>query len=167
VARASLTFKFSSSSVLLHVPMLTFSDFPTELLVDLLSLALEAHPTPSDLLRVNTRFHNIGQIILHSHLRFHHLRQVAEFASGTIPLACSPRTLTIDIYGATILSTDATFSVFRYLIPVLRRCGAEPAETSETGQAVQLPLNRLELYLNTHSRDPQLRFVYDALRLTK
>ena len=148
--------------------MLTISDFPNELLTELLTFALASHPISSNILRVNSRFCTIGQLILHTHIRFRHLSQVAEFAGGISPLACPPRSLTVEIPAGTgASSTDAVFSVFRYLIPVLRRCGAQSAETSPTGQLVQLPLNLLELDLNTHVRDLHLRYVYDALSLTK
>lgn len=150
------------------LPMLNICDLPTELLSDLLSLALENHPTPSDVLRVNAQFYSIGQLILHSHLRFRHRYQIADFAAGKSSLACPPRALIIEISaGTTASSAGAAFSVFRYLIPLLRRCGAQSTETSGSGQAVQLPLNHFELFLNTHVRDLDLRYVYDALSLAK
>lgn len=150
--------------------MLTLDQLPLELLTHLLEHALQDNAFPTNVLCVNFQFFTIGQRMLHSHLRFRHLSQIAEFAAGTSPLTRKPHGFTVEISAGTgASSTDAAFSrsVFRYLIPVLRRCGAEPAENSPTGKPMQLPLDILELYLNTHVRDLHLRYVYDALSLTK
>ncbi|TCD68665.1 hypothetical protein EIP91_010187 [Steccherinum ochraceum] len=144
-------------------------DLPPEVLSELLTFALHRHPIPSDVFRINTQFYTIGERILHSHLRFRRIDQIVEFAAGHGSLACSPLTLSIEIsagYGSAPMGTMYAFSVFRYLIPALRRCGAEQAERSPTGEVIQLPLNLLKLHLNTHVQDLDLRSVYDALILT-
>lgn len=140
---------------------MSFRDLPVELVADILELALESHPTPCEVLTVNSVFHNIGQQIIYTRLNFHSTQQLSLFATPNDPPLYSPRTIDLKLSGGA-----ADFEVFRLLEKVLRRCGGRQPEDSETDERVQVSLELLSLCLHSHTTDPHLRWVFHALSLT-
>ncbi|KAH8101761.1 hypothetical protein BXZ70DRAFT_1017673 [Cristinia sonorae] len=158
--------------------MANISSLPPELIAAILGPALSVHPNPSRILRVSSLFHTIGYPILYSHLYFRHIPQIIRFAYRSAPPACPPRTITVNFSGtssarlapvtnrenAQALGTMLGFeSMFRFLAVVFELCGAQSAEGS--GRAAQVELEALELRVNTHARDLNMRYVYEALSL--
>jgi hypothetical protein len=134
---------------------MSLSDLPMELISDILALALEESPTPSSILRVNTRFLAVSQQLLYSHLRFRSSRQLGLFSSGREPLCCVPRYFTIILPGA-----GANPKVFENLSGALYRC-------KHFADDEQLSLEVLRLQLNSHTRDTNLALVREALSMAK
>jgi hypothetical protein len=134
---------------------MSFSGLPMELISDILALAVEQSPIPSSILRVNTHFFAVSQPLLHSHLRFRSSQQLNLFSSGRRPLASTPHCFTVTLPGA-----GKNPKVFENLRRALRRCN----QYSDDGQ---IALEALRLRLNSHTRDPNLALVRDALSMAK
>ncbi|KAI0634001.1 hypothetical protein C8Q77DRAFT_1055648 [Trametes polyzona] len=150
---------------------------PVELLRLILVFALDDHPAPSNVLRVSRVFHELGQPVLHARLRFHSIQQLIRFSEDISPLACAPKSLSVSLAGGT-----ADFEVFKHLAAALGRCrrtlvrmrsdrargraGHEngPPERAE-GEITQVPLELLSLRLHSHTNNPHLGYVYEALSL--
>lgn len=128
---------------------------PTELIVNILALALEDSPIPSSILCVSSTFLAVSQPLLHSHLRFRSSRQLNLFSAGRWPLVCPTRYITIILPGA-----SAHPSVFDTLGRALGRCKQYMGDG-------QVPLDVLRLQLNSHTRDPNLVLVREALSMAK
>ncbi|KZT01346.1 uncharacterized protein LAESUDRAFT_486351 [Laetiporus sulphureus 93-53] len=141
---------------------------PVELLLDILSLALQGHPRPTDVLCVDKSFAELGQRILHSDLRFRTVRQLIRFSEERAVLACPPKTLTISLSGGA-----ASFDVFLHLAVALRRCRMtltmleqqEGPHDQTAQQQTQVPLDLLSLCLHSHTRNPSLEHIYEALSM--
>ena len=159
---------------------MSLSHVPTELLQTILAFALDDHPCPGQVLCVNRTFLALGQPLLHGHLHFRSINQLSLFAKGSAPLACAPRTVAIALAGG-----SADFEVFRHLMGVLKRC--QRSRTIAAGQdssvghihapghangdsncsAAQVALDLLSLRLHSHSSNPHLGYIYEALSLAK
>ena len=134
---------------------------PPELLSDILTFALDAHPKPGDVLCVHSSIYSLGGHVLYSRLRFTSVRQLWSFSQGNSTLPCAPRVIAVELPGA-----GKNFDVFRSLRGVLDRC-IRRAETSAEQPATRLPLELLSLRLNSHTVDPNLEEIYHALMLAK
>lgn len=153
---------------------MSLSRVPTELLQAILAFALDDNPCPGEILCVNRTFLELGQPILHGRLHFYSIDQLSLFAQGTAPLACSPRSVAIVLAGG-----SADFEVFRHLMGVLKRCqrsrdiALREAQKSQAGHATsdsetkQVSLDSLSLRLHSHSSNPHLGYIYEALSLAK
>ena len=147
---------------------------PIELLQAILVQALCDHPRPGELLSVNSVFYELGQPILHANLSFRSITQLILFSEGTSPLFSAPRTLTITLAGG-----SADFEIFKYMAAALRRClrsiadlrgtkGGDPlAFDKGTERGTKVPLELLSLRLHSHSGNPHLSYIYEALALAK
>jgi hypothetical protein len=143
--------------------MQTVSCLPTELVSDILALALSQHPIPSAILRVNKLFFHICEPILYSNIHFtstHNLSRFVQQRTRRPPIGAfpSPRTLSIALAGGI-----ADFYVFGHLRDVLR-CFST---WSDHHHDQQVSLDALSLCLNSHLRNPKLDLVYQALSLAK
>ncbi|KAI0088307.1 hypothetical protein BDY19DRAFT_1008582 [Irpex rosettiformis] len=153
------------------------TSLPVELLQKILTLAIELHPCPSQILCVNSTFCDIGSYILYTRLNFNTIRQLSQFAwhkEGVIPY--QPRELRISLAGEA-----AAYNVFLYLGGVLRKCLADRTcsgnfistttatavvnNTHEETSLSSLPLDMLSLRLNSHVNNPNLHDIYEALIL--
>ncbi|KAI0640407.1 hypothetical protein C8Q79DRAFT_921563 [Trametes meyenii] len=142
---------------------MSLARIPVELLQQILAFALEANPTPSDVLSVNKAFHELGQTLLHARLQFCSINQLILFSQGTMPLACAPRTLTVALAGG-----SADFEVFKHLAAALERCRRSRQSTDKNGApegAAQVPLDLISLRLHSHISNPHLGYIYEALSL--
>ena len=146
---------------------------PVELLQEILALALRGHRRPAELLCVNKTFFKLGQSILHAHLDFRSIGQLILFSEGTTRLSCTPKTLAIALAGG-----SADFQIFKYMAAALRRClywiassqadvGSNDFCNSSYSDGTKLPLELLSLRLHSHSGNPHLSYVYEALALAK
>ena len=146
---------------------------PVELLQEILGLALYGHRRPADLLCVNKTFFKLGQSILHAHLDFRSIGQLILFSEGTAQLSCHPKTLVIALAGG-----EADFEVFKHMAAALRRCLSTASLQADVGSndlgssspyldGTKLPLELLSLRLHSHSGNPHLSYVYEALALAK
>ncbi|KAH9941529.1 hypothetical protein B0H21DRAFT_752328 [Amylocystis lapponica] len=136
-------------------------DLPVELLLEILSLALDKHSSPTDVLCVNKAFAQLSQRILHAELHFQSIRQLILFGEQTTELACAPKTVSVTLAGGT-----ANFNVFLHLAAALRRCGGKPIATDRGAeQTAQVSLEQLTLCLHSHTRNPNLQYIYEALSL--
>ena len=140
---------------------MSFSCLPIELISDILALALSQHPNPSDILRVNKHFLDICEPILYAHLHFTSTHKLSQFVQRWNRLsitACSfPRTLSVSLAGGAV---DLHF--FYRLRNVLRTCSSW-----NRNHGLQVSLDVLSLCLHSHSRDPHLELIYEALSLAK
>ncbi|KAI0357880.1 hypothetical protein OH77DRAFT_1311352 [Trametes cingulata] len=147
---------------------MSLSRVPVELLQEILAFALETHPHPSDVLTVNKAFLELGQPLLHARLRFHSINQLILFSNGTEPLACAPKSLCITLAGG-----SADFEIFKHLAAALERCRrslrAADKRRARSGENVevvnQVPLELLSLRLHSHTNNPHLGYIYEALSL--
>ncbi|KAI0800086.1 hypothetical protein C8Q74DRAFT_1234186 [Fomes fomentarius] len=158
---------------------MSLSCLPVELLHQILVFALLDNDRPTAVLCVHRTFFELGQPLLHTHLRFRSVENLMSFARGTAALACAPRSLIISLAGGA-----TGFEVFKHLKGALLRCrrslrtnattmadGAshesELVETVDhhTAPPTQLPLELLSLRLNSHSRNPHLNYIFEALSL--
>ena len=147
---------------------------PIELLQEILGLALCDHRCPAELLCVNKTFFKLGQSMLHAHLDFHSISQLILFSEGTGRLSCAPKTLSVSLAGS-----SADFEIFKHMAAALRRClcSTEPSQedmdkddfgdNSSCTDGTKLPLERLSLRLHSHSGNPHLSYLYEALALVK
>ncbi|KAI1790081.1 hypothetical protein LXA43DRAFT_530627 [Ganoderma leucocontextum] len=145
---------------------------PIELLQEILAFALRGHRRPAELLCVNKTFLKLGQPILHAHLEFCSIGQLILFSEGTTRLACAPRTLAIALAGG-----SADFEIFKHMAAALRRClnstmasrgdvgGHDFGANSSCLDGTKLSLGLLSLRLHSHSGNPHLSYVYEALAL--
>ena len=160
------------------------SDLPPELVQEIVAFALDDHPLPSNILRVTRSFFQFGQSLLHTHLHFRSADQLSLFARGRTPLSCAPRSLTISFAGG-----SANFLVFQYLADALRRCGRSSrssypsSEHSLKGSLEhachnrlknnlhvdegQVSLDVLSLCLHSHTSNPYLSYIHEALSLAR
>lgn len=138
-----------------QIPMTLYA-LPTELITDIISLALEESQIPSWILAVDSRFFAIAQPLLHSHLQFRSSHQLGLFSKGLRPLACLPSRLTLVLPGGM-----ASLKVFENLHDALSRCNRQQ-DASE-----QVALNVLRLQLNSHIRDPNIAHIEKSLSLAK
>ncbi|KAI0922983.1 hypothetical protein AcW1_002512 [Taiwanofungus camphoratus] len=137
------------------------SRIPVELLSEILFLALHEHPCPSHVLRVDKSFLQFGQRILHSQLHFRTIRQLVLFLDQVAPLACPPKSITIDLAGGA-----ADFDVFFHLAVAMRRCRCNVVGScSEQPVQAPLPIELLSLRLHSHARSQKLEYIYEALKL--
>ncbi|KAL6306914.1 hypothetical protein BKA93DRAFT_125469 [Sparassis latifolia] len=132
---------------------------PVELLLEILTLALDEHLCPTDVLRVNHTISELGQHILHSNLHFRSIGQLTVFARETTPLVCPPKSLVITLAGG-----SASFDVFLHLADALLRC-KQSIDDEERKQDKPVPLDLLSLCLHSHTRNPHQKYIYDALTL--
>ncbi|KAI0752880.1 hypothetical protein C8Q80DRAFT_482968 [Daedaleopsis nitida] len=169
---------------------MSLSFIPIELLQEILAFALHIHPRPTAVLCVNRTFFELGQPLLHAHLRFRSITHLTLFAKSTAALVCAPRSLEIKLAGG-----EADFEVFKHLTGALRRClqsirvasGSsaghavsgnatnaplhdvcaenDPHATEDASRGEQVPLDVLSLQLHSHSRNPHLSYIYEALSL--
>ncbi|OBZ66455.1 Double-strand break repair protein MRE11 [Grifola frondosa] len=131
---------------------------PTELLLQIIALALHEHPCPSDVLRVNKLFMQIGLPILHTHLHFTAITQLSLFSQRTDRLACSPKSLSITLPGG-----PADFEVFRHLTDALRSCKSSRSTSKSSDTPV--PLDLLSLRLSLQPGNSHLHHIYEAMTL--
>ncbi|RDX41875.1 hypothetical protein OH76DRAFT_1449137 [Lentinus brumalis] len=151
---------------------MSLSLVPTELLQAILVFALDDNPCPCKILCVNRRFFELGQSLLHGRLHFYSINQLSLFAAGSAPLACAPRSVAIVLAGG-----SGDFEVFRHLMGVLKRCqhsrriaSGEVKESPEAhsfsdSESAQVSLDSLSLRLHSHSSNPHLGYIYEALSL--
>lgn len=143
-------------------------DLPVELCSDIISYALQVHPRPQDVLSVNSAFRDLGIPQLYGRLCFRSIRQLATFAKGSSVIPYTPKHIEVTLAGGA-----ADFHIFGLLIDVFRRCIISMSSYSNTlpgtlaGGSPSLPLDSLSLCLNSHSSNPFLQHVYNALRLVK
>ena len=146
---------------------------PVELLQEILALALCGHRRPADLLCVNKTFFKLAQSTLHAHLDFRSIGQLILFSEGTTRLSCTPKTLVIALAGG-----EADFEIFKHMAAALRRCLSTASLQADVGSndignnspyldGAKLPLELLSLRLHSHSGNPHLSYVYEALALAK
>ncbi|KAI9070369.1 hypothetical protein FKP32DRAFT_1558101 [Trametes sanguinea] len=147
------------------------SQVPLELLQEILTYALEDGRSPANVLSVNRQFLELGQPLLHARLRFRSINQLILFSQGKGDLICPPRSLSITLAGGM-----ADFEVFKYLAAALERCRrstralkkqrhgeSSPSATLELVD--QVPLELLSLRLHSHTNNPHLGYIYEALSL--
>ena len=145
-------------------------DLPVELFTDIVQYAISAHPRPADILCVNSFFYHVGVPALYTHLRFQTVGQVQRFASTTGRVPCIPRDIEL-----VLASSSADFHVFKYLADAFRRCadsladaeGCSSLKADLNAREAGLPLESLSLCLNSHSGNPYLYHIYQALKLVK
>jgi hypothetical protein len=144
---------------------MALADLPYELLAAIVAAALAAHAQPSAVLGVNHAFLALGRAALHAHLHFRTARQLAAFAAGVAPLACVPRSLALRLAGA-----DADFGTFDRLLAALARCKLLQVDgecaKAEAG-VPPLALENLDFCLHSHTRNPRLHVINDALTMVE
>lgn len=132
---------------------------PPELLSEIVSQTLAVSSSPTHLLRVNSQFYAIGTHVLYSRLRFRSIRQLLLFSQSLSLPPYLPREIHVVLSGGT-----ADFDVFKYLANAITRCIQVVQEGSESAK---LPLELMYLQLNSHTLNPNLGDIYDALILIK
>ncbi|TFK53151.1 hypothetical protein OE88DRAFT_1627204 [Heliocybe sulcata] len=170
----------------------SFSTLPTELLLQILGFSLSCHPTPSSILCLNYPIYVLSFPLLYEHVRFHSTRGMSEFAQlggegsdssvGQARLRAPVRIRTITVekvneYGV----FDALKSVFERTVQWQNafdawesNCRLDDAmERLDLGSGFergrekiqQVELEELSLCLHSHTRNPRLEAVYEALAL--
>lgn len=142
---------------------------PIELAVQILTYSLAVHPVPSSILRVSSRWRDIGQKILHTNIEISSLTQLYLFRSST--LSCKPRSFALRLVGSAVdftrqLPTSwATpfdedirnrVSMSGGIFGCLRRAFAQCLDVEE-----------VHLRLNSHTSDPHIEMIYSAFCLIK
>jgi hypothetical protein len=143
---------------------MALTDLPFELLCAIVFDALSVHPRSSAVLCVNKAFYSIGQAHLHTYLSFRSAPQIATFGQDNTPLACIPRTLSVQLSGGT-----ADFYTFDRLFAVFLRCQLRhvDSETAVDGLTPPLTLESLSFCLHSHTRNPRLHIIQAALALVE
>ncbi|KAI0795557.1 hypothetical protein C8Q75DRAFT_456470 [Abortiporus biennis] len=148
--------------------MHSLSNLPFELLTDILTFALsDPRVTPIPIFLTNHLFYNIARECIYTHLYFTSTRSLRHFIdtlkSHSLELP-RPRTITLKFSGGA-----ADFEVFILLAWVFRRYASGAMEGLDTNTGSEAPLSLdldlLNLCLNSHARNPHLRYVYEALSL--
>lgn len=134
---------------------------PPELLSEILAYALDVHPRPGDILCVHSQWLALGVHIVYTRLHFRSVRQLSLFSKGTTQLPCATRALHLTLSGG-----SADFEVFRYLRDAIERLCHRAAEATGLNPT-RLNLELLSLRLHSHTSNPNLRHVYDALVVVK
>ncbi|KZT22966.1 hypothetical protein NEOLEDRAFT_1137338 [Neolentinus lepideus HHB14362 ss-1] len=170
----------------------TLSTLPTELLLQILDLSLCCHPIPSSILCLNYPIYVLAFPILYEHVRFHSTRGMSEFAlfDGDDLIAIEKDRLRIPVRISTVSVEkvneygvfDALKGVFERTVGWLRAMDTwkraheleyamrslAPEKGNEKGQRdtiQQVSLDELSLCLHSHTRNPRLEAVYEALAL--
>ena len=136
------------------------TQLPPELLSEILTYTLSIHSCPGDILCANSLLYAVGRYILYSRLHFRSVRQLLLFSQEQAPLPFAPQEIRITLSGGT-----AEFNMFRYLKDTLSRCIKAVPWSGE--RPVKLPLELLSLCLNSHTSNPNLNDIYEALSLVE
>ena len=149
---------------------------PIELVIQILTYSLAVHPVPSSILRISSRWRDIGQTILHTNIEISSLTQLYLFK--TAKLSCPPRSFALRLVGGAV---DFTRQSPTSWITQLN----EPSEiynedirnrVSMSGGifgclrrafARCLDVEEVYLRLNSHTSDPHIEMIYSALCLIK
>lgn len=75
---------------------------PIELKLNILAIALDIHPIPSNILRAHSSFNHTLAPILHTHVRLQTLSQLYAFGKSA-QLCRNPKTFTLRLPGGTML----------------------------------------------------------------
>ncbi|EKM56721.1 uncharacterized protein PHACADRAFT_254007 [Phanerochaete carnosa HHB-10118-sp] len=135
---------------------------PPELLSEVLTYVLDIHNRPADVLCVHSRLHILGSHVIYSRLHFSSVQQLLRFSQGCKPLPCVPQSIRVALPGGRI-----DLDVFRYLRHALLRCAQNAHSSAQHLPRLPLELQLLFLRLNSHSSNPNLGDIYDALVLAK
>ena len=149
---------------------------PIELAIQILTYGIAVHPVPSSILRVSSRWRDIGQTILHKNIQISSLTQLYLFRASK--LSCKPRSFALRLPGdavdftrqlhapwATPLDESVEVhnqdirnrvSVSGGIFGCLRHAFARCQDVEE-----------VHLRLNSHTSDPHIEMIHSALCLIK
>lgn len=149
---------------------------PIELVIHILTFGLAVHPVPSSILRVSSRWRDIGQTILHTNIEISSLTQLYLFRTSV--LSCKPRSFSLHLVGGApdatrqlpaswTTSLDESLEVHNEdiqnrvsmsdgIFGCLRRAFARCQDVEE-----------VHLRLNSHTSDPHIDMIYNAFCLIK
>ncbi|KAF8635739.1 hypothetical protein AX15_000355 [Amanita polypyramis BW_CC] len=134
-------------------------NLPSELISDILSVALVLHPRPVSILLASSQFYHLSVRQLYDKLHFKSHRQIGRFLRtyGRQPsrIPFPPHEIELDV------DNDATVNVFSYLRDLFFSCSlANDAEVDERGKLV-VELLRLRLHSLSQGLNPGT--IYDTL----
>ena len=137
---------------------------PTELLDQVLSLAIRKHDRPVDLLLVNSTFHAIGLRELHQYLSFCTVKRLERFSKQPPKLLYPPRAIDIQLAGGIhepdlILLIRDIFSRCRSQGP---RHGRKLLQGETDEGTVSTSIRHLNLCFNSHNGDPNISKLRDV-----
>ncbi|TRM57920.1 hypothetical protein BD626DRAFT_513322 [Schizophyllum amplum] len=138
--------------------MITLTDLPPELLIDIIEYSILGNNNTAALLRIHSTISAPARHIIHSRLRFTSVTQLARFAHvpGNIELSCAPQSIILDLAGG------ASRQVFQLLRCCFLRCTA--MRHAQRGADGRLLLDSIRLRLHSHTFDKH-KNVFDALTL--
>lgn len=171
---------------------MSLSLIPYELLCHILREAIDVHPTPNAIPRVNSLWHDISLPLLHSNIKllsYERLRLFSAFegdgvdcshSMNTSRLLCySPRGRNVEIK---LPGGTPSAGVWKMIMAALRRCQQqqhptlnddgnqeERTEDSELGypSCSYKGVRSLKLCMNSHVSDPDLHLIVPALSQIK
>ena len=149
---------------------------PIELAIQILTYGLAVHPVPSSILRVSSRWRDIGQIILHKNIQISSLTQLYLFR--TSELSCEPQSFVLRLAGdavdftrqvRTSWATPMNESVEVHNEDIRNRVSMSGGIFGCLRHAfAQCPdVEEVHLLLNSHTSDPHIEMIYSALCLIK
>jgi len=149
---------------------------PIELVIQILTFSLAVHPVPSSILRVASRWRDIGQTILHTNIEISSLTQLYLFRTSA--LSCKPRSFTLHLVSGAVDSTrqsptpwttplDESFEVHNE--DILNRVSMSGGIFGCLKRAFAqcLDVEEVHLRLNSHASDPHIDMIYSAFCLIK
>lgn len=140
---------------------------PTELLDQVLSLAIRKHDRPIDILLAHSTFYAIGLRELHQYLSFCTVKRLQRFSKQPPKLSYHPRAIDIQLAGGVhepdliLLIRDILVSRCRF--QSARRLLREEADDTTISTSVR----HLNLCFNSHNGDPNISKLRDVFSVVK
>ena len=149
---------------------------PIELVIQILTSSLAVHPVPSSILRVSSRWRDIGQRILHTNIEISSLTQLYLFRTSA--LSCKPRSFTLHLAGGAVDFTRQSPTPWTTPLDEPFEAHSEDirSRVSMSGGifgclkrafALCLDVEEVHLRLNSHAGDPHIDMIYSAFSLIK
>jgi len=149
---------------------------PIELVIQILTYGLAVHPVPSSILRVSSRWRDIGQTILHTNIEISSLTQLYLFRASN--LSCKPRSFALRLVGSAVdftrqsptsWTTPLDESPEVYNEDIRKRVSMSGGIFGCLRRAFAQCLDVEEVYLrlNSHTSDPHIEMIFSAFCLIK
>lgn len=149
---------------------------PVELVIQILTYSIAVHPIPSSILRVASRWRDIGQTILHTNIEISSLTQLYHFR--TSELSCKPRSFALRLAGGAVdftrqLPTSWTVTSDKSVETHNEDIRSRVSMSGGIFGCLRLAFARcpdveeVHLRLNSHTSDPHTEMIYSALCLIK
>ncbi|PFH51143.1 hypothetical protein AMATHDRAFT_143252 [Amanita thiersii Skay4041] len=134
-------------------------DLPPEIVLEILSQSIVVHPQPAAILVTSSFFYHSSVDLLYRNLYFKSRNQLIRFlrtySNAPFRIARPPRSIELDF------DSGMTTNIFYHIGLLFVACSFAPSAEVDTRSRVVVDL--LKLRLHSHSQDPYIGSIYDAL----